>query len=348
MVNPKNALWSYGTLPALGAAALTFLVGFLVLMAVRSATGWPSEATLDWVVLILVVASLTPVALRVLDFLAENRAVLGSKWFNLDLSRVDLAAGASREMEFLPANLGLTGPVISDTSPMSIVDALQSATRQPFAVVDIGDGDAWWVTRLIAFSAGAIRRGAPEAIVFVGRRENRPDQFLGWAPPGAVLEAILRDKDIYRERYEKAAAIARQLALFFGGAMVPPGTNLHPDVQRYTFPHEYSKLGEAALEQIVMDQLANQLEPGGSLEDQPDKLTLARLNSLFGTVLVTKGIDVAWPAARQIETVLGSDWPFDALVRSGTFVAMLRRTDAERSLLSQLMAQERDQSAAIG
>lgn len=124
--------------------------------------------------------------------------------------------------------------------------------------------------------------------------------------------------------------------------------NLHPDVQRYTFPHEYSKLGEAALEQIVMDQLANQLEPGGSLEDQPDKLTLARLNSLFGTVLVTKGIDVAWPAARQIETVLGSDWPFDALVRSGTFVAMLRRTDAERSLLSQLMAQERDQSAAIG
>ena len=141
MVNPKNALWSYGTLPALGAAALTFLVEFLVLMAVRSATGWPSEATLDWVVLILVVASLTPVALRVLDFLAENRAVLGSKWFNLDLSRLDLAAGASRELEFLPANLGLTGPVISDTSPMSIVDALQSATRQPFAVVDIGNGD---------------------------------------------------------------------------------------------------------------------------------------------------------------------------------------------------------------
>jgi hypothetical protein len=51
-------------------------------------------------------------------------------------------------------------------------------------------------------------------------------------------------------------------------------------------PHDYSGLGEAAVEQVVMDQLGNQMVPGGSLEAPPDRLTLARLQELFAPVLV--------------------------------------------------------------
>ena len=63
-------------------------------MAGRAATGW--------VVLAVLLLSLAPVALLVLDFLAERRPILGTKWFNLDLSPVDLARTAAEEPAVLP------------------------------------------------------------------------------------------------------------------------------------------------------------------------------------------------------------------------------------------------------
>jgi hypothetical protein len=348
MANSGKALWSYSAPAALGAAIALFAVGVLVLVVVRRASGWPSEAAIDWVVLILLIISLAPVGLKLLDFLAERRAVLGSKWFNLDLSRMDLMRVSTAETEVIPANLGITGAVVSDTAPMDIMEALRKASRQPFVVVDIGDGDDWWVTRLLAFSAGAVRRLAPEAIVFIGRRENRPDQFLGWATPAVVLEAILQDREEYRARYEKAVVLAHHLAFFRGTELLPPGVSLHPDVLRYTGPpHNYEELGDAALEQIVMDQLAGHGGPEGQLEARPDRLTLARLNTLFAAVLVTESVDITWTAARQVAAVLAARAPFVALVRDGAFVSMIRCADAERAILAQLVSQARDRSDAL-
>jgi hypothetical protein len=311
-------------------------------LIVRAASGWPGEGTTGWVMLALLLISLVPVGLTVLDFLAEGRAIVGTKWFNLDLSRVDLARTAAEETAVLPANLGVTGPVVSDTSPMDIVAALAEATRHDIVVIDIRDGDAWWVTRLLAFAAGAARRGAPLAIVFIGRRGDRPGQFLGWAAPAAVLDAILRDRDAYAERYARGVAIARQLALFRGVQFLPVGAVLNMDVQRYTLPpKDYSRLGDAALEQVVMDQLG-QHGPEGLLESPPDRLTLARLDALFGAVLVTECVDIDAPGAAQTEAVLAARGPFVALVRDGAFVSMLRAADAERAILRQLVGRGRE------
>jgi hypothetical protein len=344
MASTARALWTHGTTAALGSAAALFVVALLAVLIVRAASGWPGEAATGWVVLAVLLLSLAPVALLVLDFLAERRAILGTKWFNLDLSRVDLARTASEELAVLPANLGVTGPVVSDTAPMDIMAALTAAIRHDIVVVDIRDGDAWWVTRLLAFAAGAVRRGAPEAIVFVGRRGNRPGQFLGWAPPREVLDAILREPRGYAERYERGLAIARQLTLskFLPQVVAPGGASLalHPDIQRYTVaPHDYSGLGDAAVEQVVMDQLGNQMAPGGSLEAPPDRLTLARLQELFAPVLVTESVDVEASGAVQTDAVLAARGSFIALVRDGTFVSMLRSADAQRAILRQLVGQ---------
>ena len=204
MANSGKALWSYSAPAALGAAIALFAVGVLVLVMVRRASGWPSEAAIDWVVLILLIISLAPVGLKLLDFLAERRAVLGSKWFNLDLSRMDLMRVSTAETEAIPANLGITGAVVSDTAPMDIMEALRKASRQPFVVVDIGDGDDWWVTRLLAFSAGAIRRLAPEAIVFIGRRETARTSFWAGQRPR------LCSRPYYRTERSIAHATRRQ------------------------------------------------------------------------------------------------------------------------------------------
>ncbi|WP_102110103.1 hypothetical protein [Oceaniglobus roseus] len=340
MAAQRSALWPHGTLAALGAAAGAFLVGLLLLLAIRSGTGWPDPAALNLAVLVLLLASLAPLVLCLLDFLAANRAVVGSTWFNLDLSRVAPSpAPAAIETVFVPANLGQPGELVSDSAPMEIMDALRRASGQPFAIIDIADGSAWWVTRLLAFSAGAQRRGAPEAIVFTGSRGGLPGRFLGWAPPAAVLERILADRPVYRARYDGAVRIARFLDLF--GRMDVPGLALPGEVMRYaTPPTDYRDLGAAALEQIVMDRLAQiGIDAEGSLEQPPDRLTLARLHALFDPVLVTESSDTGSPAAARVEALLKTPWPFLALTEDGAFRAMVRRSDAERALLAQLVAQ---------
>jgi hypothetical protein len=154
-----------------------------------------------------------------------------------------------------------------------------------------------------------------------------------------VLDAILADREPYAERYARATAIAAQLALYRGGQFLPQGLMLDFDVQRYTQPpQDYSALGAAALEQVVMDQLA-QHGVDGALEDPPDRLTLSRLGALFGAVLVTESVDVGASGAAQAEAALAAHGPFVALVREGSFVAMLRSADAERAILRQLVRQ---------
>lgn len=56
--------------------------------------------------------------------------------------------------------------------------------------------------------------------------------------------------------------------------------SLHHDVQRY-LNEAFTSLGNAVTEQILMDQLALSF-PTPSLETPPDRLTLGRLNDLFG------------------------------------------------------------------
>src|SRR5262249_48897501 len=80
--------------------------------------------------------------------------------------------------------------------------------------VDLKEGNAWWVTRLLAVCAGAIGVGSPRAIVFVGRRENRERIFLGWGAPINLLRAIVDSNPEYRSRLGIARAVTRQIALF--------------------------------------------------------------------------------------------------------------------------------------
>ena len=351
MASHDRSLWPRGTGAALLASAAVFIAGLLLLLGARRVSGWPADADIAAVLLVVLLVSLIPVGLRVLDFLAANRAVIGSQWLNLDLSRVDLTrASQSTGIEVVPANMGISGPIVTDTSPMQIMDALRTASAHEVVVVDIRTGETWWVTRLLAFADGSARQGAPAAIVFTGRRGNRPDQFLGWATPTTVLGAILADRCEYATRHRRARAIAGQINVFRGSELLPASPtaaiHLHHDVSRYATP-EYLDLGDAVTEQIIMDQLAVH-DGTGSLEDPPDRLTLGRLGELFAAVLVTRVIDINWPRPRQVETVLAAPEPFVALVDDGRFVSMLRSADAQRAILGQLVGQAQEAAASDG
>jgi hypothetical protein len=134
--------------------------------------------------------------------------------------------------------------------------------------------------------------------------------------------------------------IAKQAFMYGGNEFVPPPPFiLHPDVQRYTTDPRYGPRNESVTEQILMDQLATVTAPGGSLEEQPDHLTIGRLNDLFGHCLYQDAIDLGWTSEEQITKLLKATATYVALVRDGKFDSMLRREDGERLVTRELLKQ---------
>src|SRR5262249_21394626 len=141
------------------------------------------------VILAVIAVGFVPILLSVIDMARGSRALVDLRGFRIDFSQTDVR----RRSTELPANVGEPGQIVTSSSPTRIAAALGAAMTNQFVRLDIKDGDAWWVTRLFALSAGAVRMGVPKAIVFVGNREGGEGMFLGWAFPSSLLKALTSD-----------------------------------------------------------------------------------------------------------------------------------------------------------
>jgi hypothetical protein len=330
----------------------------IVMLLSHNYLKWPDASSTKIAVLIVVLLGLIPLILVVLDFAASRRAVLDVKGIKIDFSQGEWGSSTFG----LPDNIGVIGTPVPDSSPMQITSALEEATRSEVALLDLKEGDAWWVTRLLALSAGAVRAGTPRALVFVGTKENIGGAFLGWAEPAPVLRALLKDKPNYETTYHHAASIAKQIVAFDGNNLLPyyyyperttqsagdegdpaqsvansiqdvrKNISLHQDVQRYA-GNQYVELGEAAFEQIVMDQLALKYER------PPDRLTIGRLQQLLEHCLYRDFIDLGDPGDKQVLALLEAKGSFIALVRRGRYEGLLETTIGQRTVLQQLFTQ---------
>ena len=345
MSNSQEPLWPFGTRNALLAALGIWFVVAVILVATRAYLGWPDDKSIRLAALIVVGLGLVPVAFRLLDFAASSRAVLDIKGVKIDFSKVDLARPeVKRETAGIPDNIGVPGPIVSDTTPMNIIATLEEATKNEIVVADLKEGDAWWVTRLLALAAGAVRAGSPNALVFIGKKASRDHQFLGWAEPKDVVQAILRAKDEYRRRYIKAMRIAKQVIMYGRNEFIPgqpTPIQLHSEVERYTKSNEYADLGEAVTEQILMDQLAT-ITGGELLEAPPDRLTLGRLNNLLEHCLHQDSIDLVLPKDKQVFRLLDATDLYVALVKEGRYDSMIKKEDGERLLLKELFSRSQE------
>ncbi|MCL5950229.1 MAG: hypothetical protein M1132_00665 [Chloroflexi bacterium] len=344
MRNPKDVLWPFNRALAVLLAFVTWVFFAILFALLDRYAGWPDKELRAPLLYAVIGLGLIPLALALLDFAASRRAVVDIRGFKFDFSHVDLGSVNVSARSFpLPDNIGITGAIVSDTSAMQIIQVLQQATANEVVLINIKDGHAWWVTRLLALSAGAVRAGSPKAMVFVGMKQNTDGSYLGWAEPAAILNAILDDKSEYRVTYERAVKITRQLALFGDPDVRPAGIVLHPSLSRYASRPEYVDLGEAALEQILLDLLAVNI-PGvspanGSLENPPDRLTIHRLSELCERCLYLDAVDLNAPAKDQLSAFLDSQAPYVALVRQGKYERLPKREVGERFLLHQMLAQ---------
>lgn len=159
---------------------------------------------------------------------------------------------------------------------------------------------------------------------------ERAAGILGWAPPDKVLAGILDDKCVYRDHYMKARAIALQLEAFGPSGTRPPV--LTAETQRYFMNDEYVRRGSAALDSVLMDQIAM-----ASLEIDPDRLTLARLDDLVGNAMCRDTIDVDAASDGQVSALLATRGRYVALVRGTAYVSLINREEAEHALLRQMV-----------
>jgi hypothetical protein len=202
ILDDKIPLWPYGITAAFLAIPGVWILLVLLLTLSQRLANWPEPESRTFVMYITLVVSLIPLALVLLDFASARRAVIDLKGIRVDFSKIDFNQPMVRRESFrLPDSIGVPGAIISGSSPMQIVTMLQQATANEIVRLDLDTGRAWWATRLLALSAGAVRAGSPKALIFVGRKENLDGAFLGWATPHAVLGALLADREGYRVAY---------------------------------------------------------------------------------------------------------------------------------------------------
>lgn len=340
-----KSLWPYSTALAIAAIPVVWLLFGIAMALTHTYLSWPNAEFGKLVLYVAVIASVIPLTLVLLDFLSLRGAVIDIKGVKLAFSRMEIE---SRQESFrIPENIGEPAAVVSSSGPMKIMTALKQASGHESIRLDLKDGNAWWATRLLALSAGAVRAGTPKILIFTGMKERVSECFLGWAQCVDILKALLTDKPEYQERYLRASQIAKQVGAFSNATLRPSTLTPVFDVQRY-LTEEVFELGDAAFEQILLDQLGSSLPPfKGSLETPPDRITLGRFHALFEHCLCKTAIDLNWPTDRQMTTFWESESPYLALVRTGKYEGVLKRETAEHFMMRRLLvAAQRTQEPA--
>lgn len=346
---PSTRLWPYGALAAIVAVPFILLALGLLSLLARTHFGWPVDTSDRLVLLVFVILSVIPLGLVLLDFIASKGAVVGNDWIKIDFSKTVVETGsARRETSGLPDNILSAAESITDSGGMKMVAEMRRATSAEIISIDLKDGNAWWETRLLVLCAGAAGAGSLlRAVVFIGERNNKERQFLGWAAPSQLLVALQDSNPGYRARFRKATMIARQLSMFVGAAspLLPPAAPLHPTVTAHQWSYDENEsvmLAKILLQELQSPSLDPVVVPGavpvGNLEEPPPRLTPGRLRALFESFLFIDAVDRSKANDEQLSQFLASNAPYVAIVREGKYEGMLRSELGERAILRDLVA----------
>jgi hypothetical protein len=298
--------------------------------------GWPTD---ERAVLIGIgLLSLLPILLATVDILIRGGGKLELKGvLNLDFSQASITEVTGIT---IPANFGLPGQPVDNSSTLAILDALRQATGCEAVIIDLGDGQAWWETRLLVLLAGAVRLCRPEKIVFLGADGRGNRRFLGWAHPRDLLFPLLNSHPRYLLSYYAAMAAGRQWRM-----VEPIGANLPLAVPPWmigavALKHSWMAFdGASGLpnklypEQILASELGERVES----QEQPRRITLVRMEELFAPELYRDNLDETWPQERQLKSFFDGDAPYVAVTHGGEFVMLVGRMTVLNSMVGKLV-----------
>src|SRR5262245_59299532 len=165
MSDSDRKFWPYK--PRVSAvSSLVILIGLLLIIGIlRAKAQWPSEKSENLVLIGVLLFSLLPLLLALVDIIIERGGVIEYSGVKIDFSVVRQIGMPGVT---IPVNIGVRGAPFTDSGTSQILDALKQAMSAGIVIIDLEEGQAWWETRLLVLLAGAARLGKPEKIVFVG------------------------------------------------------------------------------------------------------------------------------------------------------------------------------------
>jgi hypothetical protein len=212
--------WPYKPRLTLAATASALVALLFAVAALRALTGWPSAQSETAALIGILLLSLLPIALALLDVLIDRGGNIKYGGVEIDFSRGKERGTAGIT---IAPNIGVRGLPVTDSATAQILDTLKQATANDIVVVDLEDGQAWWETRLLVLLAGAVRLSKPDKIIFVGKDANIDRQFSGWSYATDLLPRLVAAHPQYARSLHSAWAAARQWDL------VDPSDTFNPE-----------------------------------------------------------------------------------------------------------------------
>jgi hypothetical protein len=331
--------WPFKPRFTLVGVAIILVVVLSAVAALRTIFNWPSAQSENVLVIGVLVLSLLPVVLALMDIIIERGAIVEYGNVKIDFSRSE--ATATTGITVAP-NIGVPGQPVSDSGTTQILETLRSATASELVVIDLEEGQAWWETRLLVLLAGAVRLQKPDKIVFLGTDATKKGHFEGWAYAAELLPCLISADPQYRTSMYAVWAAARQWELVEpldapGPPPPPPPWLTGRLAQSYSWMAFNGATGlpnELFAEQVLASDLGQKIE---MLQGPPRTITLTRLEELFRTVLNTENIDLAWPAERQLRAFLEYKTAFIAITDHGRYSALVSRAALSNEVLRSLV-----------
>lgn len=333
MKNSDYKFWPYKPKYSIIIAIIIAIVFFVISGILRSTVGWPPDESSNTILVGILLLSLLPVLLAILDVIVSRGGSIGFKDFKIDFSKVQQLGFSGFTV---PPNIGVPGVAVSDSGTGNILETLRKATSTGVVVVDLEDGHAWWETRLLVLVSGAKRLQRPDKIVFVANAEGKDKVFQGWAEPEGLLQQLLKENQQYQKSFHAAQSSAKQWELmpplekqapnnFYQIPQPPlPVWIQGPLAMNHiwmTFSIDTGIPNELLAEQFLQHDLGENIEQG----DGSKHISSVRLNELFKPVMVKQAIDTRWSNDNQTTTFFTSDASFIAITENGKYVALVSR-----------------------
>jgi hypothetical protein len=333
MNESTNKFWPFGARASM-ISVLVLLAALLIAVAVlRSTIQWPSEKSENHVLLGILLISLLPVLLALLDVFSDRGGVIEYKGVKIAFAQAQ-STGFSEIT--VPVNIGARGEPLNASGKAPILDALKQATTGGTVIIDLEEGQAWWETRLLVLLAGADRLKKPDKLVFIGTVAGREQCYLGWAYSGDLFRHLVRDHPQYLRSLEATRAAARQWQLV---EPINPQNPTNPGEKPAQPPWMQGALATGYawwwafndLDGLPNELLAEQLlatDLGEKIErplQGSRTISATRLDDLFSSVLIKEHIEQNLSTDQQIEEFFDGDAPYLAITQNGRYSRLVAR-----------------------
>ena len=347
MKNATLKFWTFSPIISLFTSLVIFVVLLSIVVFLRLKYNFPLDGSVTVLFVGILIFSLLPIALAIVDTIIERGASIEYKDFKVDFSKIQQLGTVGFT---IPVNIGERGQAVSDSGTFNIIQSLKNATSSGIVVIDLEDGHAWWETRLLVLLSGADRLRKPEKIVFVATEGKKEQCFQGWATPSDLLHCLLQSNIQYNNLFAIARAAANQLQMIEPLEVLPPAnTAPQPLIPSWVsgqasqnhfwmaFDNDGSP-NELLAEQILQDELGKKIErsPGGS-----NHISIQRLNELFKSILINESIDQTLTLEEQSGAFLKSNLSTVIITNNCKYESVISRMAILNEILKSIMDKNR-------